>query len=623
MNRARRSSALFATALAVVITPRAPAQTKPHEVREPATSQHNIESEHFVARWSDKDKVRAKPATIRNGLAELEKVRSFYCGELGFPEPYAGAEQRFKTDINLSDQGWASGSGIADVHPAMWVNYLALRDPSTLAHEFAHCLQFTSRGFRDSPFVGWFWECHAEWMTFQMYPRTALQSHQLVDAPHLYYGSTRNRYGNWQFLEFLKDTYGYPAINALWTESRRPGDPEQATEDPLLALRRTRGWSQAELGDHFGRFAMANVTWDYQRGEVFRSSYGSYTDRRGSRRNRVTRLDRRPDGSYRVPEYWAPQRYGYNLVRLEPQPGATTIVVDFRGRVQQQAGPVALRGDHENEPNAVGEPASDWRWGVVAVDGDGRGRRSELQRGASAKLTFALRDGERELWLVVAATPTEHHSIAWDQAYYTIYRYPWSVRLDGARPWGSFRELPDDIAGAPHGNGGGFVAATAEVVASAYVGPDAVVLDHAKVEANARVEGLARVTGRAVVRGHAQLRDRAEASGSAEIADHAVIEHDATIRGGRVHDRARIGALTIVDGDDTDIGGSVRIAAVMHTLSNVRLTGSVQLLGDLELHAAPSAGVFYGYVPAEWIADPRHGASRTEPAAEVTAPWRD
>ncbi len=43
------------------------------------------------------------------------------------------------------------------------------------------------------------------------------------------------------------------------------------------------------------------------------------------------------------------------------------------------------------------------------------------------------------------------------------------------------------IDGAPHANGGGFVAKTASVAKTAFVGPQAAVCGHARVEGNARV----------------------------------------------------------------------------------------------------------------------------------------
>src|SRR5690606_41215593 len=49
------------------------------------------------------------------------------------------------------------------------------------------------------------------------------------------------------------------------------------------------------------------------------------------------------------PYYWAPQRWGYNVVRLHPESGATRVRVTFRGVTQSGAN-------------------SGWRWGLVATD---------------------------------------------------------------------------------------------------------------------------------------------------------------------------------------------------------------------------------------------------------------
>ncbi len=587
-----------------------------HLVLAPESSDHIVESAHFVARWNDGDEVPLEQSAIAAGLAELERIRAYFCGTLGFPAPYAGAPEAFKTDVFLSNQGWAAGAGTGERHPAMWLHHAAFGDPSTLAHEYVHCLQFASLGLRDSPYVGWFWESHAEWMTFQLFPDGAGCSAAYVESPHLYYGSTRTRYCNWQFFEYIKDRCGYQAIHDIWLQARQPGEEGQNVEDPLLVLRRSRGWDQATLGDHFGAFAAANVTWDYERGAVLRAAYGNF-DPDVSRR--VTQLDEdsaRP-GWFHVPDYWAPQRYGYNHVRLAPGRNVRRIELKFDGHVQEAPAREAFAGQFENEPASLSAPASDWRVQLVAVDSSGQRRSSAALRGSSGELTLDVRPDDREHWLVVAATPLQHHSIAWDQTYYSIYRYPWSVHIEGATPYRRARNA--DIAGAPHPNGGGFVASTAQVAPTAYVGADAEVLDSAVVSDSARIEGRARVSGNARVTGRALLRGRAHATGSARIDGAANLSDDTVVRGGLIADEAELAALTHVDGDDTVIRGRTRIAAVIGVVSGTVLSGETQLLGDLELHGAPQRGVFYGFVVPETATDARHGAERTAPEREVTA----
>jgi hypothetical protein len=628
---------LTVVCLSLLLSPGTPASAAPagsdqegaYRVLEPKTSEHLHESAHFVARWNNDHGVKLSAEEIRTGLDTLEKIRSFYLDTVGFVAPYAGESVRYKININVSDKGWASGSGTGKNHPAMWLHFNAFKDQHALAHEFAHGLQFGSMGLRDSPYVGWSWESHAEWMTHQMYPTQTGCSDQLVNAPHLYYGSTRDRYGNWQFWEYLKDTFGYGAVNDIWSKAKRQGDKDAGIEDPLVVLARNRGWKTSDLNDQFGHWAMRNVTWDYTNGPVFRNSYGSYDDRSGPRRNRVSVLDvvDAKQRRYAIPDYRAPQRYGYNLVRIDPEPGplSGSITVQFHGLVQEQAGVKRFKQQFENEPASVPAPASDWRWGLVAVDGKGAPRYSALQRGAAARLTFPLKSGEDQVWLVVVATPTEYHRIQWDQMYYTIYRYPWTAEILGGTPRGSAPGPLEKTAGrqgGPHRNGGGWVDATAKVAPTAFVGPAAMVLDQAQVSGAARVEDQAIISGTAQVRDNAVVRGRALVTGQAVVSGRARVEQDATVRGGRVEDEATVRALTLMEHPDTRVGGQAEIAAVMNTLPGHAFGGTARLLGDLEVHVPVTQGVFYGMVAPEMVKDVRWGAGRKEPEREVTATKR-
>ena len=90
-----------------------------------------------------------------------------------------------------------------------------------------------------------------------------------------------------------------------------------------------------------------------QPGALFRSNgnYGPITDTsKPERRLRTVRMEPLDAANrrYVVPTLQAPQRWGYNVVRLYPDAGATTVTVTFRGVVQTAA-------------------TSDWRWGLVAT----------------------------------------------------------------------------------------------------------------------------------------------------------------------------------------------------------------------------------------------------------------
>jgi carbonic anhydrase/acetyltransferase-like protein (isoleucine patch superfamily) len=88
----------------------------------------------------------------------------------------------------------------------------------------------------------------------------------------------------------------------------------------------------------------------------------------------------------------------------------------------------------------------------------------------------------------------------------------------------------------PHDNGGGWVADTATVEPSVFVGPDAKVCDFAQVSGGARLSGHAVVMDRAVVCDNALIIDAvvmegATVSGDSRVTDGAVVKDAAWISG--------------------------------------------------------------------------------------------
>lgn len=512
------------------------------------------ESEHFAVYYPEGTNLTLSDAQL--ALETLEAIWSEYFGPpMLFREPYCDAGTKYKASVHFDNEfplwGGAWGSGFM----GMWIGPGAARDRWGLAHEFAHGIQSVSGGLNcggsaKSNTCGWIYESHANYMAHQLswFSDDVHCSEMLANAPHLYLGSTRNRYCNWQFMEYLENTQCHEAVNDIWT-----GRP--ASSDPFIAIREGLGWSQSQLNDFIGDWAMHNVTWDYKEsGAAFRRTYGPITDiSRPERRNRITRLmpldgDFVSTRRFQSPYYAAPQRFGYNVVRLVPQAGADEVTVKFRGVVQAEAD-------------------SDWRWGLVATNTElTRARYSALQGGADGELTFCL-NGEELLWLVVAATPSEHQSIYWDQPYASIYRYPYLIEVHGAWPEGYIDGVKQACPSGTvvHGNGGGCAPAT--LSESVYVGPHALVL------------------GGAI-------------SGNARIEDQAVILDGATVSGGTV------GGLTVLERFSVSDEATVRATFYPpgYFESGQGLSGNATLLGDVEYRGAGlnrSSGSYSGFVDAQ------------------------
>lgn len=559
------------------------------------------ETTHFAFRWT------GSTVTVAQAQAAgvlLEQIWDVYMNTVGFTEPYCDTATKYKVNIDINSSYGLSGGTTGTRDMGMWIGPGALADNWGLAHEFAHALQGSSMGMRDSPYVGWIWESHANWMAHQLpkYRGEVHCSEMLVNGPHLYFGSTRDRYCNWQFWEYLKDRYCYKAVNDIWTKSLKPTDAGYLKEDPFTALARNMGWTVAQLNDFFGEWAMHNVNWDYQNfdgtdeGTVYRASYGSYDSRSGVRALRVTQLDPMDKSlrRFNVPSAWAPQRWGYNLVRLYPDSGATSIKVTFRGVIQ--TAPVTTTfGSYQNQPSTIPNPSSGWRWGVVAIDSAGKARYSALQSGSDGELNFCVSSSDKSLWMVVLAAPLTMQQIQWDQMYYSIYRYPWMVQFQNAMPEGFQTGAATPTAsGNWHSNGGGWVASGASVAATAYVGP------------------YARVLGGKV-------------TDSARIEDHAIIQN------GTISGNAVVGGLSVISGNTT-VTGNAKVGTVFYGLgayeTGITLSGTAQVFGDAEERGVSlSKGVFYGFIDSSVASDTTQGASRTAPVTEVTisAPytWRN
>lgn len=550
-----------------------------------------LETAHFAIYWPDGTNITMQAAQA--AADTLENVWSKYFGApIFFQEPYCNSTQKWKAAVHFDNEfplwggGW-SRNGIN--YMGMWIGPGAANDPWGLAHEFAHGVQAMTQGFPDCGGVAcWIYESHANWMPHQIHRNNVHCSEMLVNTPHLYYGNTRDRYCNWQFFEFVKNKHCSSVVNEMWTYEAPAGQ-----RDPWQKMMLSQGWNIEELNDLFGEWAMHNVTWDYQnpdgsdQGAVYRQNYGSLANdpqNYTARRLRLTQLESlnsswSTNRRFVSPYYWAPQRWGYNLVRLYPEAGSDSIRVSFRGITQAGAN-------------------SGWRWGLVATNGDlTSARYSEMQSGADGEINFCITPGE-QVFLVVLAAPTQYQKITWDsvsdgKAYPSIYRYPYMVEVQGAWPQGFQNgQLANCPAGTVrHSNGGG--CATAATPASVYVGPYAKVLG-GNVSGNARIEDQATII-------------------------------NGTVSGGTVGAMSLIGVASHPHhgAASFNVSGSATVRSTFYPMgwfgNNQTASGTAVLVGDLEFVAGQkSSNSFYGFVADDW-----NGVSSI---TEVTLPppydWR-
>lgn len=586
-----------------------------------------------------------------NALQTLESVFATYHTNLKFPEPSLNGK-KYKTRVYIYPEGNLDVlyGGSADGLPTIWVGVKSLSDPWGMAHEYTHGLQANVGGIGNNVHAGWIYEGHANWMAHQQFRDNAHCSEMLVNFPYLYYGSTRDRYCNWQYFEYFKDNHGgAEAFNKIWSKSKRGDD--QIYQTPFTAIQYIYNWDLETLNKDFGTWATKNVTWDYSNGTVYRNAYGDYelSTRRDSwrpeRHGRVTMLNALDENNrYISPSYWAPQRYGYNIVRIYPdKSGDSKITLKFRGIIQKK-NEVAnsytclsgsdfgaedwykgkkyvwcnLQPQNGSPDNEIKEPGSNWSWALVAVNADGTPRYSELQYGTGKDMTFDVKSNDKALYLVVTATPSVEQTILWDQFYYTIYRYPYMIELEGAKPEGFQNNawIPARTTNyIKHPNGGGYVSKSASVASTVYVGPSAVV-NGGTITGDVRIEDFAVVNG-GTISGNAIVRGRALVSGGT-LGGSAILEEDAWLISGSVTDNAQIGALSVIR-ENTQVSGNAKIYGTMWALTDKKINGTAEFYGDLENNfgITVSSGVYYGFLD-DAVMTTNKFAHSTKPA-EVTA----
>lgn len=566
-----------------------------------------------------------------------------------------------------------NSAGKSECSPGLWLGSGAFTDNWGLAHEYAHGLQSVAGWMGSNATAGWICESHANWMAHQVNPTDAHYcSEALINFPYLYYGSSRDRYCNWQFMEHLKEEFGggwkgVQMVNRMWMNKLNDGDSGYQTQTPFSAMLGAYDWKYTDLTQQLGKFAMKNATLEYagDKKSLYKNTWGGYefdirrtTYSSGDiyrRHSRVTMLnqieDAAADGSstpfYEVPSYWAPQRFGYNLVRLYPN-AAGKVTVKFRGIVQQSkpASEYGCKGSesswvYENNnwvqkstcnlsPEKMPDPNSSWTVGLVAEGSDGTPRYSEMKSGTAFNLEIETKANDKALWLTVTATPKELYTVTWDQFYYTIYRYPYMIKVENGAPegyepgaWESDPYInPTGAAGgglinySTHKNGGGQVGYKAKVDSTVYVGPKARVTE-GTITGNVRIEDFAVVKG-GTISGNAVVRGRALVSGGTMSGD-AILEEDAWLVSGSISGKAKVGALSIIV--NSTITDNAQVYGVMWAVANKKLSGTAQLRGDLENNFTKelTSGVFYGMVDDGMLADATYGANRTSAPVEATA----
>lgn len=477
-----------------------------------------------------------------SSMDACEPIFDFYVDELAFAstDPSANIHQlKIVVMIDPGIVGVAYGSGVDGVIGAMWVGPGTLAG-SVFAHELGHTFSYQAGvdgpyqyGFQDQPgengsriYTGPFWETTANYMAYQ-YPGFSGGANgnlgMYMRTYNYFFTHARSRYEAWPMLEALQSELGTGYLGQVWLQSMDP-------EHPVETVKRVfANNNQSQANDLFAKAAMRLINWDIR--EPLSTQLKNYVNNNYNPYHPLffQTLLRPIDvelGRYAVSDNFAPQEYGFNAIKLFPERdngGNATVYVHFRGI-------------HTN--NNAG-----WRYGFVTRSNSGQISYSPIYGEDQQIISTEISSDDLELYLVVVGAPDTHTNYGWEIGFPRVYRYPYELALKNAVPEGyeaNFRR-PSGVSGTTHANGGGFVANTASVSSSVFVGVNAQVLGNATVSGNARIEDWAVITDNANVSGSAVIRGHALVGGTANVYGSAIVSDEVRISGStNVYDNAQV-----------------------------------------------------------------------------------
>ncbi len=567
-----------------------------------AEKYNSYESEHFQILWGDKNNAGITEAWLEGNCKILEGCWDLYMGELGMTPPSlctrknGDQETHYKVNVIIMNtgiagygEGWAFGGIDSQGYAYLMCDQAAMAVPDTWVtpHEFGHVTQF-AQGFNSwgaATNLGSWYEAMANWFREQYLYSEYYHASPATDLSILYMREIsltatngRGYYEAWPLLQYLTENpdglegYGEHFVAKMLQN----GSGYDLIYDMIEDL------AEADLDETLGYFAAHMATLDFEHQSIYKKKIEldvSYQNFFWQQFYTVLEPVLGEENTYTVPSERAPQQAAYVVTPLEITGDEISVTLKGLAKINGAA----------------------WKACIVTVS-DKETKYSELF-GDGETMTVSSKDVD-EAHLTVAATPelkTYKNYDAFTQestlAFKKKNRYPYEVVMTGAVP--EEREISKGaVKGAPHENGGGFVAKTAKVSASVYVGPNAMVLGNAKVMGDAVIDDYAVVTGsaqikdNAVIDGYAVVAGSARVSGSGHVGDLAVVTGSATVsEHGQVIESAYVSGNYKVKGNATARGLALLIA-------NGTLTGQAIADGDLydDSGATLKKGTVSGYL---------------------------
>lgn len=329
---------------------------------------------------------------LPNLMAKLENFYNFFYNDLAFVKPGTTKADKYKMMVMLdySLEGTAYGGDYDSEIGALWIAPNRVQDENLncIAHELGHSfqMQIGCDGEGESWGGNGFFEMTSQWMLWQVNPEWQKDERFHLDAfadlTHKAFLHIDNIYHSPYVIELWGEKHGKPFIAELYRGGK-------VGEDPAMTYMRLNNMSQKEFNDEMYNNYARLVNWDIDRVKDYTRGYTDIWH---------TEMDDLGNGWQRVSAKNCPENYGFNVIPLNvPAPGKK-MTIDFKGEAK-------VPGYFSMNPEKAG-----WRYGVVAIDKDGKAHYGDMQSNVNGKITYQTpKEGDIEkLWLVVMGAPTEH-----------------------------------------------------------------------------------------------------------------------------------------------------------------------------------------------------------------------
>lgn len=367
-------------------------------------------------------------------LAKAEEFWDMNVDRLKFIIPGNSKTDQHKMMIFLLYQTeWlATGAGYDNTIGALWVSPSTCHPVgSTIAHEIGHSFQYQVHcdlggnagwryGFGGNGGNG-YWEQCAQWQAYQSYPAETFGSYNFnvyIDNCHRSTFSEFQRYASYFINYYWADRHGIDFIGRLWRESGVNGP-----EDPAQAYMRITGITLEQYNDEQFDYARRMVTWDM---DALRSLGSSRIGAHSCALNKAA------DGFRQIAPEDCIENHGYNVIRLKVPEAGTEITGTFEGI----AGAPGYR--------SINAAAAGWRYGYVALLGNGTRVYSDMFSASSGTVSFTTPADCTDLWFVVSGAPTSYWMHGWDDDESNDEQWPYRVKFDGTGIYGLLDFTPED-----------------------------------------------------------------------------------------------------------------------------------------------------------------------------------